>query len=301
MCRLPGSLVVSLLCLLAFSAFGQAVGLVEGSSARIGISAPGCSENAKAEPPVRPQPYTAELKATTVQVLANGTTITRESTEIRAVDSQKRTFNFRTEAQFSADRPAFSFGNVDDPVEGTQINWDSQSKTARVIKLPPEAQRHGCWATDSGNMHMDYGLATPAEEAVQREQMKAMIAASSRRSFQSKSEDLGTTNIEGVEANGDRMTEIIPVGQIGNDKELVTTVENWFAPSIGLLVRQVRDDPRNGKSTMEVRRLDLSEPPLATFQPPEGYQVTVEELHQVPCEREQMFGGVVPVVHGTLN
>lgn len=281
-----------LFTVLASSSFGQIVGM-QSSSTRLGVTAPGCSENGHAGPPARLQPYTAELKTTTVQVLANGTAITREFTEIRAVDSQQRRFTSRTETRSSADQPAFTWANVDDPIENIQANWDSQSKTARVIKLPPEEERHGCWTTDSGNMHMSFGPATPADAATQRQQMKAMIAASPRRVSQPKTEDLGSTTIEGVEVRGDRMTQIIPVGKVGNDRELVTTTENWYAPSLGLEMRQVRDDPQNGRSVMEVTHLDLSEPPPATFQPPEGYEVTVEEMHQVPCAQDAFGGGIV--------
>jgi hypothetical protein len=46
----------------------------------------------------------------------------------------------------------------------------------------------------------------------------------------------------------------------------------------------VNDSPQGGKTTTEVVRLDLSEPPLSTFQPPEGYEVVIEELHQVTCQ-----------------
>jgi hypothetical protein len=293
-----------LFSVLASSSFGQVVGAVQSTALRTGVTAPGCSENGQAGPPIQRQPYTAELKTTSVQVLANGTTITRESTEIRAVDSQQRTFSSTTGNQFSADQPPFMWANVNDPVENTQINWDSQSKKARVVKMPPQADRHGCWATDSGNMRMNYGPETPADVEAAKQQMKAMIAervkaraASGRNSSEPKMEDLGTTTIEGVEAQGHRWTMVIPVGQIGNDRELVQTNESWFAPSLGFEVRRINDDPRSGKSTTEVTHLDLSEPPLATFQPPEGYEVTVEEMHQVPCDENQGFGGSVGAQH----
>ena len=289
-----------LFTVLASPSFGQIVGM-QSSSPRLGVTGPGCTENNQAGAPMRTQPYTAELKTTTVQVLANGATITRESTEVRAVDSQQRTFTSRTEARGSSDQPSFTWANVNDPVENIQANWDSQTKTARVIKLPLEAERHGCWATDSGNMRMSYGPASPEERASARQRIKAMIPVSVNRASEPKMEDLGTMTIEGVEVHGNRMTNIIPVGQVGNDKELVTTSENWFATSLGLLMRQVNDSPQSGKTTMEVTHLDLSEPPLTTFQPPEGYEVSVEELHQVPCQETHMSAGVTGAVHGTVH
>jgi hypothetical protein len=97
-------------------------------------------------------------------------------------------------------------------------------------------------------------------------------------------EDLGTATIQGVEARGQRWTTITPVGQIGNDRELVSTNEVWAAVNLGIPMREVNDSPQGGKTTTEVVRLDLSEPPLSTFQPPEGYEVVIEELHKVTCQ-----------------
>jgi|ERR1035441_5582248 hypothetical protein len=89
--------------------------------------------------------------------------------------------------------------------------------------------------------------------------------------------------IQGVEAHGHRYTTEIPAGQIGNDKPLVRVEENWMAPSLGIQVRRISDDPQQRKTTMELVKVDLSEPPVSAFQPPEGYEVQTEELHQVAC------------------
>lgn len=313
MCSFLGRLWAGslLFCLLAFPASGQIAGVVESRSSRLSVSAPGCQASGQSEPPDQIQPYTAELKTTTVQVLANGTTITHVSTEIRASDSEHRSYNSSTQPQFSADQPAFTWASVDDPVENTESNWNSQSKTAQVIKLPPEAERHGCWASGSGNMRMDYGPESPADREAARARMKAgteqrsgSVPASTftRIASEPKMEDLGTTTIEGVEAHGQRWTTVIPVGQIGNDRELTRTNESWSAPSLGFPIRVINDDPQGGRSTTEVTRIDLSEPPLSTFQPPEGYEVTVDELHQVPCETRPVsgFASGISTVSGTV-
>lgn len=290
--RLAGRAAAAVLFLvLASSSFGQIVG-VQTSTPHLGVTAAGCSVLSSGNS--RIQAYTAEIKTTTVQLLANGATITSESTEIRAVDSQQRTLNSRTEPRFSADQPAFTLGYVDDPVENTQINWESQTKTARVTKLPPDSQRHGCWATDSGNTRMNFGPETPPDPETLKPQMKVEVPppAPVSKDPEPKVEDLGTMTIQGVEAQGRRWTTVIPAGRIGNDRELIQTNEIWFAPSLGFEVRHLIDDPQSGKTTTDVTHLDLSEPPLSTFRPPEGYEVTVEELHQVSCEQSHI-GGIV--------
>ncbi len=62
------------------------------------VTPPGCkTASSLRQPPAQPF-YTAEFKTTRVQTLANGTTITRESTETRALDSQGRSMVATTEA-----------------------------------------------------------------------------------------------------------------------------------------------------------------------------------------------------------
>jgi hypothetical protein len=281
--RDPGAVLFTVLLSGLVTTAGGQIG-PHANSINLGVNAPGCVSDATSEQLARPQAYTAESKTTSVQTLANGTTITRESTEIRAVDSQQRTLNIRTEGPFSEDQPRFTWGNVNDPVENTQITWNSQTRQVQVIKLPPASERHGCWQSDSGQMTMSFGPLHP-EEAPRPKIQAIATAVKSRQDFpQPKVEDLGTTTIQGVETRGQRWTTVTPVGQIGNDRELVSTNEVWAAVNLGIPMREVNDSPQGGKTTTEVVRLDLSEPPLSTFQPPEGYEVVIEELHQVTCQ-----------------
>src|SRR5450631_2906597 len=50
---------------------------------------------------VQRQVYTAELKVTSVQKLADGTTITRETKEMRARDSQGRVLHANSSSEFT--------------------------------------------------------------------------------------------------------------------------------------------------------------------------------------------------------
>jgi hypothetical protein len=276
------------------------------------------SPSPKAAERVQRRPYTVELKTTNIQTLANGTTITRESSEIRAVDSQHRVFTSRTrETPLRGPQQVVTSVQINDPVEGTQITWNSQKQEARVLKIPPVDQQHGCWRSDSGQTNIHYGEARPAPATGTTVTGSSLVTAMGGTSGADpnssigitsggigsgtgtsgaiprllampshnipKSEDLGTAIIEGVEVHGRRTTLTTPAGEVGNDQPLVSTTESWSAPSLGITLRSVRDNPQSGKSTTEVVRLDLTEPPLSTFQPPEGYKVIVEELHQVAC------------------
>jgi hypothetical protein len=247
------------------------------------------------------QPYTAEFKTTQVQTLANGTTITRESSEVHAVDSQHRTMNANTSHGFGGGT-TWTTVNVHDPVAGTQGNWNSQTKKATIYKLPSPEQRHGCWQAESGHYTSTWGggpapgsgvvggvfgvagASGGAVAGVAGSVTTSSVAPVPHPAKQPKPEmeDLGTTTIQGVEAHGHRSTWTIPVGQIGNDQPLVRSQENWFAPSLGLVVREVNDDPQTGTRTKELVSLSLSEPDPSTFLPPEGYEAVTEVM--VPCK-----------------
>jgi hypothetical protein len=306
--------------------FSIAVAAALPALGQIGNTCPRCS-------PVQRQPYMAEFKTTHVQTLADGTTITRETKEISALDSQGRRLNTNSMMFPGPSGQAEVLRtNVHDPVENTEASWDTQNKTARVTKLPPEDQRHGCWVNDAGNYRVNYGPIHPTARpgigsevtvgagAVPGSNFEIIRSGSASEQVVASSsivasmpvaapgvvasvppqaganpamnkpvrEDLGTDAIEGVEVRGTRITRTIPVGQIGNDRPIVSTDESWMAPSLGgIVLRSVSDSPQTGKQTREVVSLAVGDPDPTVFQPPEGYKVTVDVLHEVPCQQNQ--------------
>jgi hypothetical protein len=221
----------------------------------------------------RLQAYTAEFKDTRVQTLANGTTITREISTTQAKDSQGRFFTATTQQRDG--QASITRSHVDDPVAGTSTDWDSQGKKATVVKLPPDVQRRGCWTSPAGHQTIDYG---PRSQDLP----PPLVPASPSQHEKPVYEDLGTTTILGIQAQGRRSTITTPAGAVGNDQPLVITTENWMAKGYPFSLRHLRDDPRQGKEDRELVKLDQGEPDPALFQPPEGYEVVTDEM--VPCK-----------------
>jgi hypothetical protein len=237
--------------------------------------------------PTKIQSYTAEFKITNVQTLANGTTITVESSMVQARDSQSRFMHSTTMTQQYGDHTPTTMVNVQDPVAGTQSSWDSRSRKARVTKLPPLEERHGCWQTSNGSFRQTWGSSPSSRPAGQSDakgvsSISAPVLPPQPQRPKPVMEDLGTMTIDGVEARGQRWTTTTPAGAIGNDQPLVSTQEDWFAVGLGLNVRALRDDPQQGKHSTELVKLDQGEPEPALFQPPEGYEVVTDEM--VPCK-----------------
>ncbi len=215
-------------------------------------------------------PYTAEYKVTNIRTLANGTTITRESTEVRALDSQGRLMAATTTTLPAGEHAQPTFVTVVDPAAHNNTSWNSPGKQATIMQIGvPGSGISSCVGV---TLPSDGSLAGQVHPHIQRE--KPSI------------EDLGTETIQGVEAHGRRTTMITPAGTIGNSEPLTTTTERWMATAPGLsdlLVRMVTDSPESGKQTRELVSLTQSEPDPSVFEPPEGYEVVTQEMH--PCVR----------------
>jgi hypothetical protein len=208
-------------------------------------------------------PYTAEYKITRVQRLNDGTTITQESTETIALDSQGRRMTARTAVQLLGDQTRVTRVSVFDPVAHTNSSWSVPGQKATVTAMPaPGAARTGCATTGvTGGV-----FSTSTLQRVQREKPTV--------------EDLGVETIQGVEAHGRRTTMMTPAGAIGNNEPLMRTSEMWtaVAPGLrGLLVREVSEDPQTGQMTKELTNLSQSDPDPSVFQPPAGYEIVNKE------------------------
>jgi len=247
------------------------------------------------------QPYTAEFKITSERTLANGTTITQESTERQVKDAEGRTLTV-TITPANEQRPEHSFYHVYDPVARTNSNWSTPGTRATVDQMPPLPQpgqrQASCWttsteATSGPNERTDGisvvagGIGVGGGSTFAPAATRIPTAGTARLGTTNKDftrEDLGTQTIQGVVAKGTRTTRTTPAGAIGNDAPLVRTSEIWQATSLGLVVREVTDDPQNGKRSKELVELSQEAPDPASFQPPQDYAVTLHEIHEIPCQ-----------------
>ena len=201
-------------------------------------------------------PYTLTRTMTTVQTLADGTTITRTSTTKTARDSQGRTYHETHQIGPGDQTTDWVNAGFTDPVARTFVNWNSRSKIATVMHMPdPQTNRP---ETQPRVALPDNLPATPP--AV-------------RPRPQITREELGLRTIAGIEAKGVRTTQIIPAGEQGNDRPITIVMENWMSAEYGVQLLSIRDDPRTGKMTDEVTDFQSGEPDPALFQIPEGYTV----------------------------
>ncbi len=88
---------------------------------------------------------------------------------------------------------------------------------------------------------------------------------------ETKTEKLETRSIEGVQAEGLRITTTIPVGDIGNEQPIQIINERWYSPELQVVVMTRHSDPRFGEMTYRLTNITRSEPSATLFQVPSDY------------------------------
>ena len=88
-----------------------------------------------------------------------------------------------------------------------------------------------------------------------------------------KTESLGRQTIEGVQAEGSRLTMTIPAGQAGNDLPIHIVVDNWFSPDLQNTVLSKHSDPRNGETVTRLLNISRGEPSHTLFEAPADYKI----------------------------
>jgi hypothetical protein len=82
---------------------------------------------------------------------------------------------------------------------------------------------------------------------------------------------LGPQMVNGVSARGERTTQTIPAGEIGNNREIKIVTERWISEDLQMLIKSSNLDPRFGDTTYELTGTTQREPDPALFQVPAGY------------------------------
>ena len=207
---------------------------------------------------VKGQPYSLVEKTTRVQTLSDGTVMTTHLEKHELRDSEGRT---RTEMGTVKDGQ-FEVQNVFlvDPASRIYVTMFVHGKTAMVTHLPePKPPTPP----------------TPEQQARMAElRAKAQAYRKEHPEQPPNLEDLQPETIAGVYATGRRLTRIIPAGREGNDRDIHVVQDTWTSPDLKIRMRSTMDDPRTGKTTMEVTELERNEPDPALFQIPADYKVT---------------------------
>lgn len=211
-------------------------------------------------PVVKNAPYQAEAVTETVQVLADGNRIVRRNSSTVARDSEGRT------------RRDISIGGspkitvIHDPVANVSYTLEHESKTARKMQgrgMVLQYRSRGHAGSDSAH----------APEDILLEGGPMSFNVRLRSGDRGKTESLGKQTIEGIVAEGTRVTDTIPAGEIGNERPIEIVFERWYSPELQTLVSSTHKDPMVGQTTYKLANLNRSEPLKSSFEIPAGYTV----------------------------
>jgi len=218
------------------------------------------SASAASATPVPKLPYTAEYKTTIIKTLADGSTVTSESSEVHALDSHGRGLGtYTTSTANGSKRTDFQTA---DPASHTLMFWSVPGTTGSVMHAPDVGEDTEC-----------------------SRKMKAISPLHPGGVAQPPITDLGTATIMGIAVQGGKvsfMPSIFPAGV----EPHVRTNEVWTAtdPALdGLIVKTISDGGPAGKSTRELVKFTPGEPDPALFQMPAGRKITTHDGLEYSC------------------
>jgi hypothetical protein len=216
---------------------------------------------------VKGSPFSADSVTEHVQRLGDGNRIVRKSTAQLFRDAEGRT---RREHALTRGAGALAPDGreprlivINDPV--AQVNYlvDTARGTVRRMQVPPgmaEARARAMGGESS------FGVLMPTSAAHRRRAQgdEAPPPAPPKR------ERLEAQSIEGVLAEGTRVTVTIPAGEFDNEQPFEITHETWYSPELQMVVLLKHNDPRFGETVFRLTNITRAEPAPELFSPPQG-------------------------------
>jgi hypothetical protein len=160
---------------------------------------------------------------------------------------------------------------IDDPVAGIHWTLDPQAKTAMKMTLPKKSPAFFNTALPPPGPDKTWFYSSGAPGSPVTVQMLSKRKAEDDTNVSRV--DLGTQSIEGVSAQGTRVTRTLPAGAVGNEQPIVITTETWYSPDLKVLVMSKAEDPRMGTTTYRLTNIVRGEPSPALVEPPADYTV----------------------------
>jgi len=90
-------------------------------------------------------------------------------------------------------------------------------------------------------------------------------------------EALPGQTLNGAYVRGSRSKRVIPIGSVGNVRELRSVTERWYSDDLGLLMKSSNSDPRFGTTTYELTNIVLETPDATLFEIPADFSRTAEQ------------------------
>jgi hypothetical protein len=218
------------------------------------------------------QPYSADGVTKVTQALADGTRIEREVRSKFYRDSAGRVRREQSmlglDSLFGAlsSEPQTAI-TITDPVAGTVYSVDPVRQEARRMML----------TTGDGFYRLTLPSTPPSPaprtgESVITSPSIIRLSPSGAPLSAPKTESLGTRQIEGLAATGQRTTSTIPAGRIGNDRPIEVFDERWVSSDLKVVLLSRHRDPQTGEVEFRLTNIKRTEPSPDLFKVP-GYTI----------------------------
>lgn len=272
------------------------------------------SEGGVPGPVVKGKPYSARSITESTQTLADGNRITQRNEAVVYRDSEGRTRREQTLNEigpFQAGAPV-TLINIYDPVAGKSYVLDPNERTAREtpqfkmaiahdqiiqkaelakvaegsavfdvavpapITYPPGPGTANVTVIQRGDGNQEEQVYTRAERGV----VVSLVSPFPEGTIGAyePAEDLGEQVLEGLLVKGTRMTDTIPAGTIGNERQIDIVTERWYSPDIDAMVLERFSDPRVGETSYRLVNVVRGEPSPDLFQVPQSYEIKTAEM-----------------------
>ena len=202
-------------------------------------------------------PYSAQIVSQRSQTLSDGTHVTQQSSGAVYRDSAGRVRHEMSMPALgsltgSSQSPRAVF--ITDPVAGYHYVLHAESKAVERMPLPAAGSEKGrkSYADAAAGLRGPRG---------------------SRNGVQVSTVSLGTQVIDGVVAEGTRITKTFAAGAFGNDKAVQIVTERWYSTDLQTVVLLKRSDPWMGDSTVRLTNISRAEPASSLFAVPSDYAV----------------------------
>src|SRR5215472_9394288 len=223
-------------------------------------------------------PFSAQTTTVTDQTLADGNHIHHQNNATLYRDSQGRTRRETTLEGFgpwsATEAETKPVVMINDPVAGVHYMLHPDEHTAMQMPLPklqgtlPAKAAGGKVA--AGDRVFAVRMPPPPPGAPEGD-FHIFYQHIDREEQSGQTESLGTQVIEGVKAEGTRITSTVPAGAIGNDQPILVVTERWYSPELQMVVMSRRSDPRVGETTFQLTNISRAEPAATLFQVPPDY------------------------------
>ncbi|MGH9606667.1 MAG: hypothetical protein ACRD3N_13330 [Terracidiphilus sp.] len=199
-------------------------------------------------PPVANAPFMAIAKTLVVRILPDGSTVTSQNARVVARDMDGRIFQERRRfvpVPNPDNRPSLvRVNDYYDPLAHTVYDCNPYTRVCNIYNYHPIMSQPPT----------PVGLRPGGRTYLTRENLR-------------------TDMLDGQEAIHTRETFTVFSQTIGNTKNIIRVVDYWYSPTLGINLKVVRHDPRDGDQTLWLTDLNLSAPDPATFRAPADYRI----------------------------